>query len=444
MRSRCPALALFLLAVLVVPTKSTAQSCQDLRDAGDTLRWALPVAALGMTVLKRDMEGAFQYTRQIVLTGAWTATFKAIGDKTRPDARVSRQSFVSGHVSGAMSGASFLYTRYGKAVGIPAYALGMLTMYSRTCSQKHFADDVLGGALVAMMSNWYVTSPHPDSTRIYPSFSSNGLEISWKTVFGGNRHPREPENFKPRYRTVFEFGPLVQDKNLVRTPNVGGTTIDLEALENEFHYTARFIYELYLTDKHELGVWYGPMGLTEFSDPQSVFTVGDTTFDPSDPDAVIFDSNYRWWDLRASYKYVLVNNERWKVRIGASLQYSKTEFEVEQRSDLAFVDMSGIPLDQQVSPIVKEGHGNDEQISPLVHASVAFKINDRWSLETELDGMSSGSEHYWNNGLWVRYRATQLWDLSFGGRRFSAKIDNADFFNELEFFDYTFQIGRSF
>ena len=419
-----------LIGACAMPVTSMAQSCQNLRDAGDTLRWALPAAALGLTGVYRDKEGAYQYVRQIALTGVGTATFKAIGDKTRPDARVSRESFVSGHVSGAMSGASFIYTRYGKGWGIPAYALGILTAYSRVCSQKHFADDVLGGAMVAMMSNWYITSPHPDSTRIYPSFSSNGLEISWSAMFGGNRHPRDPVNFKPKYRTVFEFGPLVQEKNLVRTPNVGGTTIDLEALENEFHYTARFIYERYLTDKHEVGVFYGPMGMTEFGEPTDVFTVGNTTFDPADPDAAIFDSNYRWWDLRATYKYVLVNNERWKVRIGASLQYSKTEFQVEQRDDQA--------------QFVKEGHGRDEQISPFIHASAAFRFNDRWSLETEIDGMSSGDEHYWNNGLWVRYQATQLWDLAFGGRWFSAKVDNADFYNELEFFDYTFQIGRSF
>ena len=71
----------------------------------------------------------------------------------------------------------------------------------------------------------------------------------------------------PRYRVIFEFGPTHQDKNIVRTPNEGGTTIDLGALETEFHMTSRFIYELYLDKKHEITVWYGPMGMTDFDDP---------------------------------------------------------------------------------------------------------------------------------------------------------------------------------
>jgi hypothetical protein len=430
MRNRCPAFALFLLAALGIPTKSTADFCQDMRDAGDTLRVALPAAAYALTALHSDKEGAYQYTKQLAFTGIATQTFKLVAEKTRPDARTSTQSFVSGHVSAAMSGASFIYTRYGKGMGIPAYALGFLTMYSRVCAQKHFSDDVLGGAMVAMMSNWYFTSPHPDSTRIYPGFNSNGLEISWSTMFGGSREPRDPINFKPRYRTVFEFGPLVQDKNIVRSPNPGGTTIDLEALEEEFHYTARFIFERYLTDKHTFSVWYGPMGMTEFGSPQTVFTVGDTTFDPSDPDAFIFDSNYRWWDLRLGYKYTIVNNEKWKAKVGLSVQYSITEFEVEQRNDEAV--------------IVKNGHAKDESVAPLIHGSLAFKFNDRWSIETEIDGISNGDEYYWNSGLYLRFRPTQLWDLAVGGRAFSVKVDTVDFFNELEFFDFSLQIGRSF
>lgn len=420
----------FVAAVLLAPANGLAMSCQDYRDLGDDLRIALPAAAFALTALNKDKEGAYQYAKQLAFTGVGTESFKAITKKNRPDANESRVSFVSGHASAAMSGASFIYTRYGKALGIPAYGLGILTMYSRVCAQKHFADDVLGGALVAMMSNWYFAAPHPDSTRIYPSFSANGLEISWNTMFGGNRHPRDPVNFKPRYRTIFEFGPLIQDKNIIRAPNAGGTTIDLAALEEVEHWTGRFIFEWYFTDKHEFAAWYGPMGMTDYGNPTTVFTVGDTTFDPSDPDAALFDSNYRWWDLRLGYRYAFVNNEKWKARVGISLQYSITEFEVEQRDD------QGV--------IVKHGNARDETVAPFIHGSLAYNFDERWSIETELDGMSNGDEYYWNSGLWIRYRPTKLWDLAFGGRLISAKIDTAEFFNELEFFDYSFQLGRSF
>ena len=418
-----------VLALAGAPT-AQAQSCQDLRDLGDDLRIALPLTAFGLTWLKGDADGAFQYARQLAATGVGTGLFKAVGDKTRPDARTSRESFVSGHVSSVMSGASFIYTRYGKWLGVPAYGLAGVTAYSRVCAQKHFDDDVLGGTMVALMSNWYFTSPHPETTQITPSFTSNGVEISWRTMFDGNRVPADPQSFEARYRAVFEFGPVVQDKNIIRAPNDGGTEINLADLETEFHMTARLWYERYFTDKHEMTMWYGPLGMTDFGEPTEPFRVGDVVFDPADADAEIFDSNYRWWDLRFGYRYNLVNNERWRASLGVGVQYSRTDFEVEQR------DAS--------EAITKRAAVFEERVHPTVHASVAYHFNHKWSIETDIDGMTDGSEYYWNNGIFVRYRASQLWDFGFGSRGFWGKLDSAGFYNEIEFFDLAFQVGRSF
>lgn len=432
MRSRkvCTSTVVAAIALAGLSSNVQAENCQELRDLGDTLTWALPVSAIALTALKRDGEGGIQLTRTMVMTGAGAGLFKRIGDKTRPDAMTSRQSFVSGHAAGAFMGASYLYTRYGKGWGIPAYGLAILTAYSRTCAQKHFQDDVLGGAMVAMMSNWYSTSPYPDSGRMYPSFTSNGLTMSWSGAFGGNRHPVDIDNFDPSYRIVFEFGPVVQDKNIVRAPNNGGTDIDLAALETEFHMTARMQFERYFNKKSEFVIWYGPMGMTDFDQPTQPFRVGDTIFDPSDPDAVVFDSNYRWWDLRASYRYRLIDNDKWRVRVGAGLQYSSTDFEVEQRDD------AGV--------IVKSAHEEVHAILPVLHASAKFNFNERWAIEAEIDGMSTGKEDYINSGVYIRYQPTLLWDLSFGGRLIHGTLDHDEMYNEIELSDYTFQIGRSF
>ncbi len=423
---------LYVLAfAALVPATVRAPSCQDLRDLGDQLTWGIPVAAAAITGLKRDAEGGLQFARTAVFTAAGTGFFKAVGEKTRPDAGTSRQSFVSGHTSGAFIGASYLYTRYGKGWGIPAYGLAILTAYSRVCAQKHFADDVLGGALVAMMANWYSTSPHPDSGRLYPSFTSNGIELSFSGFFDGNRQPRDIESFRPRYRMVFEFGPVVQDKNIIRSPNDGSTIIDLEALEAEFHMTARMTFERYFDSRHELQVWYGPMGMTDFASPTQPFTVGNVTFDPDDGNGEIFDSNYRWWDLRGTWRYRLVDNEKWRVRAGVGLQYSVTEFEVEQRAMVP-------------GPVNQSYRADESVLAPVLHFAAAYNFNDRWSIETDFDGMTLGDEYYWNSALWLRYRASPLWDFSIGGRVIHGKLDRGSLFNEVEVSDLTFQIGRSF
>lgn len=421
-----------LIVVSFATTATHAQNCQDLRDLGDQLTVGLPVSAMLITALKRDGEGGKQLFKTMVYTGAGAGLFKEIGDKTRPDAGTGRQSFVSGHSAGGFIGASYLYTRYGKGWGIPAYGLAILTAYSRVCAQKHFADDVLGGALVAMMSNWYATSPIEGSGRLYPSFTSNGLELSFSGFFDGNRYPRDIDNFDPRYRVVFEFGPIVQDKNIIRSPNDSPDIVDLEALEAEFHMTARMIIDVFLKRRHELRFWYGPMGMTDFASPTQPFTVGEVTFDPNDGGGEVFDSNYRWWDVRGTWRYRLVDNERWTVRAGVSLQFSRTEFEVEQRATVP-------------GPVSRAYHAEESVFAPMLHLAAAWRINDKWRIEAEVDGGTAGSlEHYWNNALWLRYQPTPLWDLAFGGRLIDGKLDRDSLFNEVELSDVTFQIGRSF
>jgi len=418
-----------LLLALALPVH--AQNCEDLQDLGDHLTVGLPLSAIGITALKRDGEGGKQLLKTMVFTGAGAGFFKAVSDKTRPEAGMGRQSFVSGHSAGGFIGASYLYTRYGKAIGIPAYGLAILTAYSRICAQKHFADDVLGGALVAMMANWYATSPVEGSTRLYPSFTSNGIALSFSGFFDGNRQPRDIPNFEPRYRVVFEFGPVVQDKNIVRSPNDNPGFIDLEALETEFHMTARMLVELYLRDRHDLQIWYGPMGMTDFASPTQPFDVGGTTFDPNDGSGEIFDSNYRWWDLRATWRYRLFESERITVRGGLGIQYSLTEFEVEQRQTVP-------------GTVNAAGRAEESVFAPMLHVSGAWRFGDRWTLDAGIDGMSSGKEYYWNGGVFLRYAATPLWDLSIGGRAIHGKLDRGQLYNEIEVSDVSFQVGRSF
>jgi hypothetical protein len=422
-------LIIMTLVVLATPSANAA-ICEDLRDFGDQMTVGLPVGAIALTALKRDGDGGVQLARTMVLAGAGAGLFKEIGGKARPDANTSRQSFVSGHAAGAFIGASYLYTRYGKGWGIPAYTAAIMTAYSRVCAQKHFADDVLGGALVAMMANWYSTSPVEGSGRLYPSFNSNGIELSFSGFFDGNRQPRDINSFKPRYRVVFEFGPVVQDKNIVRSPN-DGLVVDLEALEAELHFTARMIVERYLNDKHEIAFWYGPMGMTDFANPTQPFTVGETTFTPGDVNGDIFDSNYRWWDVRGTWKYRVIDNEKLTVKAGLSVQYSRTEFEVEQRTVFG-------------GTVNAFSHAEETVVAPMIHLSAAYKLNHKWNLEVELDGVSSGKEDYWNSALWLRYKASPLWDLSIGGRVIQATLDRPDLYNDIELSDFTMQLGRSF
>ena len=430
MPERTTRLAVFCAAAALLGAKPVhAISCQDWRDLGDVTRIALPAAAYGATLGHWDGEGAFQYTKQLALTGIGAGTFKLIGDKTRPDAGVSRQSFVSGHVAAAFSGASFLYTRYSRWLGVPAYALAFANAYSRVCAQKHFDDDVLGGAMVAMMANWWAVSPYEGTGRIYPTFTSNGIGIGFSQLLGGNKQPRDRDNFKPRYRVVFEFGPVVTDKNIVRAPSNSPDTLDLAALENEFTFTARFQYEYYMGETSTWGVHYDPFGSTDFASTSESFRFGGREFVPDDES--YFDTNYRTWDLRPFYKYKFFDNERFEARVGVGLQWTSVEVEIEQKANEDGALIAGEKIAEDL-------------FFPTLHLSAGYRLADRWRIEGEVDGMSLDNTRYLNAAVWLRWQPTPIWDMAVGGRLKNTRVDEAGLFNEAEFSDISFQLARSF
>lgn len=136
--------------------------------AGDVLAVALPLFAGGLTLTKRDENGAWdkqglwQFVQSYGVTVGLTFALKAIIDSERPNHR-DNDSFPSGHTSSAMSAASFMDHRYGWKYGLPAYALAGFVAYSRVDADEHHPRDVIAGALLAwgvdhVFTNRYVTA----------------------------------------------------------------------------------------------------------------------------------------------------------------------------------------------------------------------------------------------------------------------------------------------
>lgn len=150
------------LALLVVTMPAYAsQSTEDsLKDYSDTMRFALPAAGVGVTLLKRDWEGTRQWTRESLATLALTGLIKKATNKTswgkRPDG--GDKAFPSGHTSAACSGSAFLGKRYGWKYAAVTFPMAAVAGYSRVDTQKHHWRDVIGGCLLAYgMSELFVT-----------------------------------------------------------------------------------------------------------------------------------------------------------------------------------------------------------------------------------------------------------------------------------------------
>ena len=134
------------------------------RKVGDVLQLALPVTAITSTYYMNDCYGFKNFMKAYISTISTTYLLKEITRKSRPDG-TDHRSFPSGHTSSAFSGASFIHFRYSFKYSIPLYLLAAFTGYSRVESKKHYTEDVIAGAGLAILTSWYFTSPYTNKKQ---------------------------------------------------------------------------------------------------------------------------------------------------------------------------------------------------------------------------------------------------------------------------------------
>ena len=152
------------------------------REAGDVIQIVLPVTALASTFIAKDRQGTWQLLKSFGFGFVSVHALKQANDKLRPDASNPR-SFPSGHTFAAFSGASFIHTRYGAKVGIPALVAAGFVGYSRIDGQKHFLDDVIAGASITLLWNWRFVDRFDERISIEPMLMPDGygvmMRASW-------------------------------------------------------------------------------------------------------------------------------------------------------------------------------------------------------------------------------------------------------------------------
>tara|TARA_R110002020_G_scaffold71451_5_gene184551 strand:+ start:7386 stop:7964 length:579 start_codon:yes stop_codon:yes gene_type:complete len=177
---------LFFILVLMISLQCCKLNAQDTSETqpiigtnqkiGDVILIALPVAALGTTLLKGDKKGAWQFTKGFVVTEAVTYGLKMSINKTRPD-QSNDNSFPSGHTSTVFHSAGYIHRRYGFKYSIPAYLLAGFTAASRIDSKKHDILDIIAGAAIGLGSNLLFTTEYQQKHMqlSYSSFEGNHM-----------------------------------------------------------------------------------------------------------------------------------------------------------------------------------------------------------------------------------------------------------------------------
>lgn len=153
--------AIILCALIGCPAAGLAER-SDTERAGDVLAVALPLAALGMTFYDKDPAGRLQFAKSMGVSALATLALKEAVDKKRPDGDCC-DAFPSGHTSTAFVSAAFMHRRYGFTRAIPAYLLATYVGYTRVDADRHATEDVLAGAVVGILSSWFLTTRYSNA-----------------------------------------------------------------------------------------------------------------------------------------------------------------------------------------------------------------------------------------------------------------------------------------
>lgn len=210
---------------LAAQTPATGLQPSGLRRSGDIVQAILPAAAFTSQLIERDWNNLGRFAISVGAASAVTFGLKQVVAKTRPDT-LGRTSFPSGHSMFAFSGASFLATQYGPKIALPAFGAAAFVGFTRVHTDRHFADDVIAGAGVGMISNW---------------------------LFAG------VENRGGPYRAEFEYAAVYAHRFDSRTPSLPGVEF-VPGLENRNRSaTARVKLHWKGDGPHQFGVYWAPL-----------------------------------------------------------------------------------------------------------------------------------------------------------------------------------------
>ena len=169
----------FLILMVLLPFYTApTQADSSIEKAGDVLAILIPGIGLGSTLFyEHGYEGTIQFAKSAATSGLVTEGLKKITHKRRPNGDCC-DSFPSGHTSAAFMGAAFIHKRYGLREAILPYIGATFVGYSRVHADKHFVEDVIGGAAIGIASSFYFTKPYKGFT-VTPVVEKDGLTVSF-------------------------------------------------------------------------------------------------------------------------------------------------------------------------------------------------------------------------------------------------------------------------
>lgn len=410
-----------LLGVLVY--SSPVYSGDSIEEAGDIIQLLVPATAFGITYLEGDEEGRWQFLKAGATTGLSVHALKNTVNKWRPNHSDSK-SFPSGHTAAAFSGASFLQTRYGSHYGIPAYALAAFVGYSRIHAEKHYSDDVLAGASIAMLSNWFFTTPLDNGVKLAPVQMEDGYGVSLSYALDNPDKHSGISHSQPHYRFAFSFGSAKIHDNEVWSPKKTGSKLSLDEFDKHANPTSssRVRFEYFPVAAHEFVLDINPLEMRDENTFDSSKQFQGQTY-PANTQTLL---EYNMSEIRGAYRYQLYNDHDHDIelKIGAGLAWQYT-----------WVRLVSNTLDEKVK---------ETDFVPYLSTQLNYLITPKMKVQLQVDGSLFSSNKMLDTELSGRYQLSPQWDIGLGIRQYERELDTRQIKNDYKEVDYFMTLGYSF
>jgi membrane-associated phospholipid phosphatase len=391
----------------------------DIRDLGDVTQFIPGAFGLVGAFSTGDRDGVRQFGVAAGTTFVAIHGLKQLGGKERPDGS-DDLSFPSGHTAASAMGAAFVWRRYGAKWGAPMSVLAAYTGISRVRGQKHYADDVVSGAAIGLMSNLFWTHPIDDRVRIslFPTDGGAGVAFEYNPSAGDGG--AEIEDSLPGHFFAWEMGLLDVSRNRAAAPAASGTVTDWRFDQNNNPSMTGIVgvgWLLQPGSRHGVYGVFSPFEVREGIQLTNDIEFGGETFTAGSEVSSRFVAN----DYRVGYGYTVLDTDRWGLVASASVEVFDTLLELSDGS-----------VTEKVS---------DTIVRPVLGVRATARLSGRWMLIAAYSIWDDSEITLSDTSLQVGYRLNQNWLATLGYRSAIREIDTDELISDLRFDQYSLGVS---
>lgn len=358
-------------------------------ELGDDIYKVIPGTAYATSLLAKDYRGfVLMAVHNGISSGVMSNLKSAIGQRRPGDQ--DDTSYPSGHTNTAFLGAAFIQQRYGSRWGIPAYISAAIVGWSRIYGNKHYMNDVISGASIAMISAWAIVPPYDSDRR-----------ARWEDL-----------NRERKFLYEWEMTLNDVDRNIVQAPSGSGDsfTSPLDTEVNEPWANSHLAFEYLFNPRQSVFASFSPWEIRSFGQFTQATDFAGQTF-PADEQIRVA---HLLWNFGVQYRHSVIQNERLVIRVGAGAAglYADEEIFV--------VD------DTQPEQRGQSASASATEFYPVVHADIEINLFWKILLDAETDYGKGGGNEVTDWSVRLKLRFNRKWDTSIGWREFASDFSDSE------------------